>query len=194
MGPVQTKKRMRPSTREAITDAAVDVLTVKPGAALEEIAIRAGVGRATLHRHFPNREALLLAITEQCLDESEAAVDAATEGVDSAKHKLLHMLQAMIPLGDRYHFLAMDWVTNDRLQRRYEAQLKWTADLVAQLKTEGSMAEAVPTSWAVANIDTQIWLAWSEIASGNLAPAHAADLACETLLHGLGPHVGGRSS
>ena len=55
------------------------------------------------------------------------------------------------------------------------------------LKAEGVIAPDVPRSWAVANIDTQVWLAWSEVAAGRLAPAHAADLALRTLLEGLGP-------
>ena len=55
------------------------------------------------------------------------------------------------------------------------------------LKAEGAIAADLPRSWAVANIDAQVWLAWSEVAAGNLAPAHAADLALRTLLEGLSP-------
>ena len=180
-----TKKVMRPPMREAIIDAAIEIFTNKPGASLEEIAIRAGVGRASLHRHFSTRQDLLVAITEQCLFETEAAVDAATGGVESARVKLLRMLAAIIPLGDRYHFLSLEWISNTTLQARYELQLKWVADLVEQLKQERIVANDIPTNWAVANIDAQIWLAWSEVASGNLAATHAAKLAYRTLLTGL---------
>ena len=56
-------KALRPSVKEAIIDAAIDTLARNPGASLSEIASRAGVGRASLHRHFSSRGDLVAAIT-----------------------------------------------------------------------------------------------------------------------------------
>ena len=39
----------------ALLDAAAAVLAVDPSASLAEVAARAGLGRATLYRHFPTR-------------------------------------------------------------------------------------------------------------------------------------------
>ena len=47
--------------RQAILDAALEAFTDSPDASLNAIAKRAGVGNATLYRHFPSREALVLA-------------------------------------------------------------------------------------------------------------------------------------
>ena len=44
------------------------------------------------------------------------------------------------------------------------------------------MAPEAPRGWAVANIDAQVWLAWSQVAAGKLAAADAAGLAFRTLL------------
>lgn len=49
----------------------------------EEIAERAGVGRATLYRHFPRREDLHMAILDGLFDELEAA--AAQLGEDASQ-------------------------------------------------------------------------------------------------------------
>jgi TetR/AcrR family transcriptional repressor of mexCD-oprJ operon len=46
-------------TRAVILDAAARVLGRRPDAAMIDIADEAGVGRATLYRHFPTRESLL---------------------------------------------------------------------------------------------------------------------------------------
>src|SRR5580704_15958761 len=48
--------------REAILTAALEALTESPDASLNAIAKRAGVGNATLYRHFQTREDLVLAV------------------------------------------------------------------------------------------------------------------------------------
>ena len=180
------EKALRPPMREAIVGAAIDTFSRNPGASLSEVAGRAGVGRASLHRHFPSRGDLIAAVSRQCMDEIDAATGAALEDARSARERLLRMLEAVIPLGDRYHFLAAEAFDDEGLRARHEADLEWLARLVDALKEEGAMPADVPRTWAVANIDAQIWLAWSQVAAGNLAPAHAADLAFRTLVEGLG--------
>jgi AcrR family transcriptional regulator len=55
---------------EALLAAADELFTtLGPNAALDEIARRAGVGNATLYRHFPDRRDLLVAV---CVGEVEA--------------------------------------------------------------------------------------------------------------------------
>ena len=183
---VMTGKALRPPMREAILDAAVTVLGQNPGASLAEVAARAGVGRASLHRYFPKRSDLIDAVVRQCLDETAAATEAGVRGAGSARETLLRTLEAVIPLGDRFHFLMS--VTSDApdVTARYQADLEWLAQLVDRLKEEGVIASEAPRAWVAANIDAQIWIAWTEVAAGRLAPADAAGLALRTLLEGLG--------
>jgi AcrR family transcriptional regulator len=51
--------------RDAIVAAALEALTESPDASLNAIAKRAGVGNATLYRHFETREELVLAVYQQ---------------------------------------------------------------------------------------------------------------------------------
>lgn len=181
-----TTKPLRPPMRQAILDAAIELLARNRGASLSEIAARAGVGRASLHRHFPLRSDLVAAVVRQCMDETEAATAAATRDAGSARETLWRTLKAVIPLGDRYHFLAGVVSNEAELRARHEAEMEWLARLIDDLKSEGVLAANVPRTWAAAHIDAQIWIAWTEVAAGRLAPAHAADLAFRTLLEGLG--------
>lgn len=64
-------------TRTAILDAAARVLGRRPDAALAEISDEAGVGRATLYRHFPTREALLRGVAETGIAELAKAFETA---------------------------------------------------------------------------------------------------------------------
>src|ERR1700753_562197 len=60
--------------RLKILSAAVTALGESSDATMNAIARRAGVGQGTMYRHFPNREALLLAVYRQ---DVQAVVDAA---------------------------------------------------------------------------------------------------------------------
>jgi AcrR family transcriptional regulator len=62
--------------REAILAAALDALTESPDVSLNAIAKRANVANATLYRHFPTREQLVLEVYGE---EVRQLVDAADE-------------------------------------------------------------------------------------------------------------------
>jgi TetR/AcrR family transcriptional repressor of mexCD-oprJ operon len=64
-------------TRTAILDAAARLLSCRPDAAIAEIADEAGVGRATLYRHFPTRESLQQGVAEVGITELADAFEAA---------------------------------------------------------------------------------------------------------------------
>ena len=61
---VEPKRSDARRNRDAILAAALEALTESPDASLNAIAERAGVADATLYRHFPNREDLVLATYE----------------------------------------------------------------------------------------------------------------------------------
>ena len=63
----------------------------------EEIAQRAGVGRATLYRHFPRREDLLAAILDGVLDHLQEISDALPVGAE----RLLALFRACVELQER---------------------------------------------------------------------------------------------
>ena len=57
------------STREELLRAAADYLGRRPNATQDEIAAAVGVSRATLHRHFAGRAALMAALEQLAIDE-----------------------------------------------------------------------------------------------------------------------------
>ena len=59
--------------RERILEVARTALKASSAASLQSIAKAAGVGQGTLYRHFPSREALLIAVYRHDLDELVAA-------------------------------------------------------------------------------------------------------------------------
>ena len=183
MGP-DRQTGLRPTARRAIVDAAIRLWAVNPGASLSEVALRAGVGRATLHRHFQGREALIAEVAQICLEEMRDAVGDTVHPQAGARERLRAMFEAVVPLGDRYSFLHRETVPD--AAAGYRAQLDWAAALVADLKAEGDIAPDVPSTWVVGQIDQLVWTAWNQVAGGRVAAADAASLCVRTLLEGLG--------
>lgn len=62
--------------RTRILKVARDALAADAGASLNSIAKTAGVGPGTLYRHFPNREALIVGVYRQEIDQIVALVPA----------------------------------------------------------------------------------------------------------------------
>jgi AcrR family transcriptional regulator len=82
MPPVQkslTPRKLRADglrNKDQIIRAAKAAFTLKgPGASLDDIAKKAGVGAGTLYRHFPNRELLLAAVYRAEVEKLAEAAD-----------------------------------------------------------------------------------------------------------------------
>ncbi|MXY52793.1 MAG: TetR/AcrR family transcriptional regulator [Gammaproteobacteria bacterium] len=173
------------SNRLAIVEAAIAALSVNRGATMSEIAARAGVGRATLHRHFHTRDELVRAIGAQCVEEMNAAVQAVDAADAPPTERLRAMFNAVIPLGDRYSFLAFETADDEVVRASYRTQLRWTEALAEELKATGDIASDVPTRWVVGQVDQLVWTGWKAVADGYVTGDEASELACRTLIDGL---------
>ncbi len=175
---------IRISSSEAIRQAALELLAANPGTSLAEVAARAGVGRATLHRHFPTRDDLIRDLAIAALDATDAAA-AGVEDEPDALAALELLFERLLPLADRFHFLSRCFVDDAEVIRRYEEQTDRLRGLAARLRRQGHLDPAVPDSWAVALVDSLIWTAWSEVAAGAIPEREAAALALRTFLRGV---------
>lgn len=87
--------------RERVLDHAVGMLAEDPAVGMAEIAQAAGIGRATLYRHFVNREELIAAIDRRAWEETERAIAASCLGQGSATHALQRLVAGLLEIGDR---------------------------------------------------------------------------------------------
>lgn len=178
---------IRPPAREAIIEAGFTVLNRDPSASLAQVAELAGVGRATLHRHFSSRKALIHALAEIAITEMDEVVEAASADVKSYGEALRVSLEVLIPLGNRYGFLASDAIEYaPALQKEYARQQRETEEMVEGAKREELFDRAVPTAWIVQAFDYLLMAAWESVRAGDVTQAQAADLAWQTLTCGLG--------
>lgn len=86
------------STREQLLRAAADFLGRRPNATQDEIATAAGVSRATLHRQFAGRPALMKAIEELAIAEMRDVLKTARLQEGSATEALRRLVAACRPV------------------------------------------------------------------------------------------------
>lgn len=84
--------------REGLLRAAADFLGRRPNATQDEIATAVGVSRATLHRYFAGRPALMTALDELAISEMRAAVESARLDEGSAAEALTRLVAACRPV------------------------------------------------------------------------------------------------
>ncbi|MEU3298389.1 TetR/AcrR family transcriptional regulator [Streptomyces sp. NPDC006678] len=94
--------------REQVLRAAAALLARKSTSTMDEVARAAGIGRATLHRHFAGREALVKALEELGIQEFEAAVDRARLDEGGAGDALRRLIAEMEPGAELLAFLVTE--------------------------------------------------------------------------------------
>ncbi|MFZ2448218.1 MAG: TetR/AcrR family transcriptional regulator [Syntrophobacteraceae bacterium] len=93
----------KPSTKERILDAALDVFSQKGfhSATTDEIAERAGVGKGTVYRHFETKEKLFEELVRLRLDELERLAGAVIDGHDDVLTMISKYIQVYFEFFDR---------------------------------------------------------------------------------------------
>lgn len=170
-----------------ILEAAARLLVVDRGASMERIAGAAGVGRTTLHRHFRNRDVLVRAIALDAMEECEAAIAKARPEEGSAREATERLFEALIPVGERYHFLLAEAQLEDdpelgSAEKRIDAPIR---DLIERGKGDGTFRVDVPSAWVLQAMGALLFAAWEGVRDGQLAPRDTPGLVTETLLSGL---------
>ena len=173
-------------SERALIDAGFAVLSRNPGASLAEVADAADVGRATLHRYFPSRTALLSALARQATRELEEAASAASADAQSYFDALRLVMAAIIPLAHRHMFLSQESFQDPDLVGALDQQAQDLRELIDAAKQEGALRPELPTEWIAQAYDHLIYAAWTMIHREEATPRQAADLAWKHFSKGAG--------
>lgn len=181
---------MTQTTRERIISQAIPCIAQNTGTGMDAIARAAGVGRATLFRHFSSKAELMTAIKISAGEQLHAAVAPVFASSMPAREKLLRIVTRLIPMGDSLQVSAylVQPVSKEEpgVLETYRLCMEKCRQLCLDLKAEGAVLPEVPAAWLVASMDSLIFKAWEMVASGDIAPKQAPWLVLNTFLAGHG--------
>ena len=175
------------ASKEKILSAAIAALARKPDSTYSELAVAIGIGRATLYRHFPRRDALIREICLYSLRKIDTELMPIFAQTMTAMDALYAMLEKLIPMGERLHFLSREYAVmeDEEIARIYARQLEALRQMIAWAKQEGGIAMDIPDAWIARVIDSMIYMAWEAIEDGDIARNDAAELVFRTLTTGF---------
>jgi TetR/AcrR family transcriptional regulator, mexCD-oprJ operon repressor len=152
--------------RDHVLRSAAALLTRKSTATMDEVARAAGISRATLHRHFAGRDALVRALEALGIEECEAALNAARLDDGPAREALRRFVTEIEPAAGLLAFLYTEnqlfegeeqnegWARIDAriatLFRRGQASGEFRIDLTPAWLTEALYGLMASGAWAVA--------------------------------------------
>lgn len=94
--------------REQVLKEAAALLTRRATTSMDEIARAAGISRATLHRHFAGRDALIKALEEQGIAQFAQAIDRARLAEGDAAGALRRLIDETEPVAGMLAFLSTE--------------------------------------------------------------------------------------
>jgi AcrR family transcriptional regulator len=160
----------------AILDAAIDVLSERPAASMEEIATAAGLARQTVYAHYPSRETLLQAVIDRALAQTVAAIDAAEPDGGPPGEALDRLVSASWQTLERYPLL-MDLrapLTPEEEHALHGPILERLERLIGRGQRAGDFDRRLAPAWLLAAFLGLAHAAAQEVAAGRLSAEEAS--------------------
>ncbi len=175
------------SDRETLLRAAADFLGRRPNATQDEIASAVGVSRATLHRHFAGKPALIAAVEELAITEMAHALEVARLHDDSAVEALRRLITACRPVSP---YLALLYSQSQELD--VDQTLKGWADIDAEItvlfkrgQRDGEFRPYLTAAWLTEALYSLVAGAAWAIQVGRVAGREFDHMITDLLLHGV---------
>jgi AcrR family transcriptional regulator len=184
---VERKQRLDAQrNRQAVIDAALDLLAQRPNASMQEIAEASSVGRTTVYRHFPRREDLLRALFEHVVVEAQTSLtDVASQ--DAPAEQILRDLGGeLVEFGMRFRFLHAHRAFGEQA---FADSMEVPEDPVRQFLDaaleRGELRSDLTLHWTQSIVQSLAIAAMDELISGRVDADQAASMLGETLVAAL---------
>ncbi len=180
--------------RDQILGSAQRLLNVDAGASMGLIAESGGISRATMHRYFPTREALLTELGTRSLDrwqhrlDAGSAEDVAASGdPDRLAAAISELVRGYVEDAHDFGFALTDHVilADASLRERTEHLIAREAALWAAGQRAGVLRDDVPPRWICHAVYGLLVAGREASRLGDVAPRDLAGLVLSTFLKGV---------
>jgi len=169
----------------AIIDAAIVLLAAEPDASMERVATAAGVGRATVYRHFASRDHLVRAILDRALQDARDAVVGSDPGQGTAPEALGRAVEALLKVADRYRLVRSIAPHDAELRQRAEEVGAPLTAIIQRGQREGSFRTDLSARWGAAALGALMQAMTVQLIDGDVRDRDAARLLLTTLVDGI---------
>ncbi|MGW4731573.1 TetR/AcrR family transcriptional regulator [Streptomyces shenzhenensis] len=172
--------------RDHVLRSAAALLTRKATATMDEVAKAAGISRATLHRHFAGRDALVRALESLGIEECVAALDAARPDEGPASEAVRRLVREFEPVAGLLAFL----YTENQLFEGEEQNAGWArideriAALFRRGQETGEFRIDLTPAWLTEALYGLLASAAWAVTEGRVAPKDFTHMIVELLLGG----------
>jgi TetR/AcrR family transcriptional repressor of mexCD-oprJ operon len=145
--PPRRRQALQERVAAAILEAAARVLaTGGEQASMNDVAVGAGVARATLYRYFPSRQALLDELARVAAEEAGARLASARVEEVAAEEGVRRAVRALIEAGDPFAVVARERVRPDPEQFEQRV-LEPLRRLFERAQGAGEIRADIPKTW-----------------------------------------------
>jgi AcrR family transcriptional regulator len=154
-----------------LLDAAAELLAADPLVSLEQVAAHARVSRTTLYHHFPNREALLDALTDRSITEVCEALESARPTEGAAAEAMDRALKSTWQVVGRYRGLVLinpRRLGREELRRRLAPALEPFRALIVRGQRSGAFDPELAPDWLLGLLTDMIHAAGGQVSAGTM--------------------------
>lgn len=172
--------------RSALLTAAADEFARNPEASMADVAQAADLTRATLYRHFSNRESLLKAIQAEALARASETLTACHLDEGSALEVLRRVIDALSKQGMRFRIILMRVPDlNTRFLTQRAQILAPVVDVVRRGQLEGDVRTDLSPEWIVTAMASLLSAAVRSAPAMKHPDAGVSEMIFRTLTEGI---------
>ena len=175
------RQALQQRVASAILDAAAQTFARRgDGANLGDVAVAAGVARATVYRYFPNRRSLLDELSRVAADKAHERLKTARIDDVPVEEGLYRAIRAFVDLGDAFVVLVRERgrTGTDEFDRLVAAPVR---RLLETGRAAGEIRQDLPTAWLAESL---VGLVGSVQRHGSLGPDDTVAGIAAVFLHG----------
>jgi AcrR family transcriptional regulator len=181
VAPERAKRGDARRNREAVIEAAIELLAKEPDASMKEIADASELGRTTVYRHFSTRDDLFREMLGQALTHTWGVAEGIFAKDERVEPTLRELSGQLVEIGARYRFL-LGYRGAPALQDSRTSTENPIKAYFEGAQARGEIRSEVPLHWVMSSFQALSLVAMQDLAAGMQSQEETAALLADSLI------------